>query len=83
MGNTERDLSRVQWSRDKTRAFRDKEIVVLGPALSKALAQATPALCAYSHLSHAADQGEEVTNTEWLSVPGVILSLVTRGPCSA
>ena len=60
---------------DRTRAFRDEEIIVLAPALSKALAQATPAQRAYFHLSHATDQGDEETTNGWLSVRGPILSL--------
>ena len=60
---------------DRTRAFRDEEIIVLAPALSKALAQATPAQRVYFHLSHATDQGEEETTTGWLAVRGTILSL--------
>ena len=60
---------------DRTRAFRDEEIIVLAPALSKALAQATPTQRVYFHLSHATDQGEEETTTGWLAVRGTILSL--------
>ena len=48
---------------DRTRAFRDEEILVLAPALSKALAQAPPTQRVYFHLSHATDQGEEETTT--------------------
>jgi hypothetical protein len=60
---------------DRTRAFRDEEIIVLAPALSKALAQATPTQRVYFHLSHATDQGEEETTTGWLSVQGQTLHL--------
>lgn len=60
---------------DRTRAFRDEEIIVLAPALSKALAQASPPQRVYFHLSHATDQGEEETTTGWLAVRGTILSL--------
>lgn len=60
---------------DRTRGFRDEEITILAPALSKALAQATPAQRVYFHLSHATDQGEEETTTGWLSVRGPILYL--------
>jgi hypothetical protein len=60
---------------DRTRAFRDEEIIVLAPALSKALAQATPTQHVYFHLSHATDQGEEETTNGWLSVQGTILFL--------
>lgn len=60
---------------DRTRAFRDEEITILAPALSKALAQATPAQHVYFHLSHATDQGEEETTAGWLSIRGPILHL--------
>ena len=60
---------------DRTRAFRDEEIIVLAPALSKALAQATPTQRVYFHLSHATDQGEEETTTGWLSIRGSLLYL--------
>ncbi len=60
---------------DRTRAFRDDEIVVLAPPLSKALAQATPAQRVYFHLSHATDQGEEESTTGWLSIRNGLLFL--------
>lgn len=62
---------------DRTRAFRDEEITVLAPALSKALAQATSAQRIYFRLSHATEQGDQETTTGWLSVkdPLLILSL--------
>jgi hypothetical protein len=60
---------------DRTRAFRDEEIVLLAPALSKALAQAATTERVYFHLSHATDQGEEETTTGWLSVRGPLLYL--------
>lgn len=60
---------------DRTRAFRDEEILLLAPALSKALGQATPNQRAYFHLSHATDQGDEETTTGWLSVRGTTLYL--------
>jgi hypothetical protein len=60
---------------DRTRAFRNEEIIVLAPALSKALAQATPTQRVSFHLSHATEQGEEETTTGWLSVRGQILHL--------
>lgn len=60
---------------DRTRAFRDEEIILLAPPLSKALAQANPTERVYFHLSHATDQGEQETTTGWLSVRGVVLSL--------
>lgn len=60
---------------DRVRAFRDEEIALLAPALSKALAQVTPAQRVYFHLSHATDQGEEETTTGWLSVRDTTLYL--------
>ena len=60
---------------DRTRAFRDEEITVLAPALSKALAQAMPAQRVYFHLSHATDEGDEETTTGWLSIRGQLLYL--------
>lgn len=62
---------------DRTRAFRNEEITLLAPALSKALAQASPDQRVYFHLSHATDQGDEETTTGWLSIrdPLLILSL--------
>lgn len=60
---------------DKTRAFRDEEIALLAPALSKALAQATPSERVYFHLSHATEHGEEETTTGWLFVHDPILYL--------
>lgn len=53
---------------DKTRAFRNEEITLLAPVLSKALVQAAPDERAYFHLSHATDQGEEESTTGWLSI---------------
>lgn len=52
----------------RTRAFRDEEITVLAPALSKALGQASPSERVYFHLSHPTEQGEEETTTGWLSI---------------
>ena len=60
---------------DKTRAFRNEEIMLLAPALSKALAQAAPDERAYFHLSHATDQGDEESTTGWLSIRNGILDL--------
>jgi hypothetical protein len=51
---------------DRTRAFRDEEIKLLAPALSKALAQAAPDERVYFHLSHATDEGQEESTTGWL-----------------
>jgi hypothetical protein len=60
---------------DRTRAFRDDEIFVLAPALSKALAQADPSERVYFHLSHPTEEGFEETSTGWLSVRDSILYL--------
>jgi hypothetical protein len=59
----------------RTRAFRDDEIALLAPALSKALTQAGPSERVYFHLSHATEAGEEETSTGWLSVREPILYL--------
>ena len=53
---------------DKTRAFRNEEIAVLAPPISKALAQVAPDERVYFHLSHATDQGDEESTTGWLSI---------------
>jgi hypothetical protein len=53
---------------DKNRAFRNEEITLLAPALSKALAQAAPDERVYFHLSHATDQGDEESTTGWLTI---------------
>ena len=53
---------------DKTRAFRNEEISVLAPPISKALAQAAPDERVHFHLSHATDQGDEESTTGWLSI---------------
>ena len=53
---------------DRTRAFRNEEITLLAPAVSKALAQAAPDERVYFHLSHATDQGDEESTTGWLSI---------------
>lgn len=59
----------------RTRAFSDDEIILLAPALSKALAHAAPFERIYFHLSHATDTGEEETTTGWVSVRGSLLHL--------
>ena len=53
---------------DRTRAFRNEEIAILAPPLSKALAQAAPDERVYFHLSHATDQGDEESTTGWFSI---------------
>ena len=58
----------VSGEADRTRAFRNEEITLLAPALSKALGQAGPDERVYFHLSHATDQGDEESTTGWLSI---------------
>jgi hypothetical protein len=58
----------VSGQADKTRAFRNEEITLLAPALSKALAKSTPDERVFFHLSHATDQGDEESTTGWLSI---------------
>lgn len=58
----------VSGEADKTRAFRNEEIGVLAPPLSKALAQTAPDERVYFHLSHATEQGDEESTTGWLSI---------------
>lgn len=60
---------------DRTRTFRDEEIMLLAPPLSKALAQASPSERVYFHLSHPTDQGYEETTTGWIAVRGPLLYL--------
>jgi hypothetical protein len=60
---------------DRTRAFRDDEIVVLAPALSTALAEASPSERVYFHLSYPTEEGYEETSTGWLAVRDPILYL--------
>lgn len=60
---------------DRRRTFRDEEIDILAPPLSKALAQAAPSERVYFHLSHPTDQGNEETTTGWLSVKEPLLYL--------
>lgn len=60
----------------KTRAFRDDELSFLAPAISRALAQASPPDQIYFHLSHATPTGEEETTTGWLFVRDPILHVV-------
>jgi hypothetical protein len=62
---------------NRIRAFRNEEIALLAPALSKALAQAAPDQRVYFHVSHATEQGDAETTTGWLAVrdPLLLLSL--------
>lgn len=60
---------------DPRRTFRDEEIAILAPPLSKALTQASPSERVYFHLSHPTDQGNEETTSGWVSVRDPILYL--------
>jgi hypothetical protein len=60
---------------DKTRAFRDDEIAVLAPPLSRALAEAQPSERVYFHLSNPTEDGFEETTTGWVSIRDPILYL--------
>jgi len=60
---------------DRTRAFRDEEIVLLAPQLAKGLAQATPAQRVLFKLNRATDLGEEETTAGWLTIRGNLLIL--------
>jgi len=61
---------------DRKRAFREDEISVLAPALSRALAQATRTDRVYFHLSHPTETGDEETTTGWAYVREPLLYLV-------
>ena len=58
----------VSGQADKTRAFRNEEITLLAPALSKALGKAAADERVFFHLSHATEQGDEESTTGWLSI---------------
>lgn len=60
----------------KTRAFRDDDLSFLAPAISRALAQASPSEQVYFHLSHVTPTGEEETTTGWVFVRDPILHLM-------
>ncbi|WP_447598457.1 hypothetical protein [Nitrospira sp. Nam80] len=60
---------------DKTRAFRDDEIAVLAPPLSRALAEAQPSERVYFHLSNPTEDGFEETTTGWVSIRDPIFYL--------
>lgn len=60
---------------ERTRAFRNEEVSVLAPALSKALDLASPDQRVYFHLGHVTEYGEEETTSGWLSVRGDLLYL--------
>jgi hypothetical protein len=65
----------VSGEADRTRAFRNEEIAILAPPLSKALAQSAPDERVYFHLSHVTDQGDEESTTGWLAIRQQILFL--------
>lgn len=50
------------------RAFREEEIKVVAPALSKALELASPDQRVYFHLGHVTEYGEEETTSGWLAI---------------
>lgn len=60
---------------ERTRAFRNEEVAVLAPALSRALELASPDQRIYFHLSHVTEYGEEETTSGWLSIRGDVLYL--------
>lgn len=61
---------------DKKRAFREDEISILAPALSRGLAQAAQTDRVYFHLSHPTETGDEETTTGWVYVREPLLYLV-------
>lgn len=60
---------------ERTRAFRNEEVAVLAPAISKALELASPDQRVYFHLSHVTEYGEEETTSGWLFIRGNLLHL--------
>ncbi len=60
---------------ERTRAFRNEEVSVLAPALSKALDLASPDQRVFFHLGHVTEYGEEETTSGWLSIRGDLLYL--------
>ena len=60
---------------ERTRAFRNEEVKILIPALSKALELSSPDQRVYFHLSNVTEYGEEETTSGWLSVRGDLLHL--------
>lgn len=63
---------------ERTRAFRNEEVKVLAPALSKALELSSPDQRVYFHLSNVTEYGEEETTSGWVSVRGDVLHLSLR-----
>lgn len=61
---------------DKKRAFREDDIAVLAPAISKALEQAGTTERVYFHLSDLSETGDEETSTGWLYVREPLLYLI-------
>ena len=60
---------------ERTRAFRNEEVAVLAPAISRALELASPDQRVYFHLGQVTEYGEEETTSGWLSVQGNLLYL--------
>lgn len=60
---------------ERTRAFRNEEIAVLAPAISRALELASPDQRVYFHLGQVTEYGEEETTSGWLSIQGNLLYL--------
>jgi hypothetical protein len=60
---------------ERTRAFRNEEVAVLAPAISRALELASPDQRVYFHLGQVTEYGEEETTSGWLSVHGNLLYL--------
>ena len=63
---------------EHTRAFRNEEVAVLAPALSKALELASPDQRVYLHLSHVTEFGEEETTSGCVFVRDKLLHLALR-----
>ena len=63
---------------EHTRAFRNEEVAVLAPAVSRALELASPDQRVYFHLGQVTEYGEEETTTGWLSVKGTVLYLALK-----
>ncbi|MBX3332043.1 MAG: hypothetical protein KF722_16680 [Nitrospira sp.] len=63
---------------ERTRAFRNEEVAVLAPALSKALELASPDQRIYFHLGHVTEYGEKETTAGWVSIRENLLYLALR-----
>ena len=60
---------------ERTRAFRNEEVAVLAPVISRALELASPDQRVYFHIGQVTEYGEEETTSGWLSVQGNLLYL--------